>query len=32
MINVGYNNYVSIDKIVAIISPDSAQLKEWFKI
>lgn len=31
MINVGYNNYVSIDKIVAIISPDSAPIKRMIQ-
>ncbi len=26
-LNIGYGNFVSVDKIVAIISPDSAPIK-----
>lgn len=31
LVNIGYNNYVQYDRIVAIISPESAPIKRMVK-
>ncbi len=31
LINIGFGNIVSANRIIAIVSPDSAPIKEWCK-
>lgn len=31
LVNIGYNNYVQYDRVVAIISPESAPIKRMVK-
>lgn len=31
LVNIGFGNIVSAQRIVAIVSPESAPIKEWYK-
>lgn len=31
LVNIGFGNIVSSERIVAIVSPESAPIKEWYK-